>query len=241
MNLRRVDWDTSDTRCSSHAACFRFERRSALRSRPNPPPTRATQRLHRTRRRLGRPRRRRCVQAALGFVAHGKHATPTGRAFHARRRCAGTSDRRSSSHSDLPQPFGDAAIAESWIQAIENAKSFIYIEDQYFRMPLVNAASSRGCGRCRRSSSSSSRSRSRVDRSGLRVDVQIRPLFSTQFPSRYHLFHSACLTRRYMGHRRDRIVLQGFDTHSKMFIVDDVFMSLGSANKNNRGIISRVS
>jgi len=27
------------------------------------------------------------------------------------------------------------------------------------------------------------------------------------------------------------------DTHSKMFIVDDKFMSVGSCNKNNRGII----
>ena len=139
----------------------------------------------------------------------------------------------------LPQPLGDAAIAESWIQAIENATKFIYIEDQYFRMPLVNTAL---IARMRAVPT-------------LHLVVITKPInewtdpgcewtyksdtaFKTEFPTRYHLFQLRSFDWAVTwGIDETDSFFKDMDTHSKMFIVDDVFMSVGSANKNNRGII----
>jgi len=38
----------------------------------------------------------------------------------------------------LPEPFWEHAIAESWFNAVDNAERYIYIEDQYFRAPMLN-------------------------------------------------------------------------------------------------------
>ena len=40
----------------------------------------------------------------------------------------------------LPSPFKEHAIAETWFNAVQNAEKFIFIEDQYFRMPMINDA-----------------------------------------------------------------------------------------------------
>jgi len=37
----------------------------------------------------------------------------------------------------LPDPFWEHGIAETWFNAVANAERFIYIEDQYFRIPLL--------------------------------------------------------------------------------------------------------
>lgn len=139
----------------------------------------------------------------------------------------------------LPQPLGDAAIAETWIQAIENATNFIYIEDQYFRMPLVNQAI---IARMRAVPT-------------LQLVVITKPInewtdpgcewtyksdtaFKTEFPTRYHTFQLRAFDYAVTwGIDETDSFFKGMDTHSKMFIVDDVFMSVGSANKNNRGIM----
>src|SRR5439155_17761856 len=38
----------------------------------------------------------------------------------------------------LPEPFRENGIAESWYNAVDNAEHYIYIEDQYFRAPMLN-------------------------------------------------------------------------------------------------------
>jgi hypothetical protein len=39
----------------------------------------------------------------------------------------------------MPEPFWEHGIAESWFKATQRAESFIFIEDQYFRAPMLNA------------------------------------------------------------------------------------------------------
>jgi len=37
----------------------------------------------------------------------------------------------------MPEPFWEHAIAESWFNAVAQAEDYIYIEDQYWRIPLL--------------------------------------------------------------------------------------------------------
>ncbi len=139
----------------------------------------------------------------------------------------------------LPQPFNEHAIAETWFNAVAQARQYIYIEDQYFRMPMMTDAivrrmqevptlqlvvitkpisewSDPGCAWTRR----------------VHEDLLAR------FPDRYSMLQLRAFdTQVTWGVDETEARFVDMDVHSKMFIVDDVFMSVGSANKNNRGIV----
>ena len=139
----------------------------------------------------------------------------------------------------LPEPFWEHAIAESWLNAVAMAEEFILIEDQYFRMPMVNDAI--------------------VERMnavpGLRLIVITNPvnewvdpgcpwtyksheLFRSNFPDRYMLYQLRAFDYvETWGIDETESRYQGISIHAKMLIVDDVFMSVGSCNKNNRGLV----
>ncbi len=147
----------------------------------------------------------------------------------------------------MPQPYPEHSIAETWFKAVDNADRFIFIEDQYFRIPLL------------------------VDRIVERMNEapDLKLLVVTR---REGSAGAGCYWTREMdevltqfGDRYKTVRLRAFDVgpaddwsdldeewaatgnvealfedvyiHSKMMIVDDVFMSVGSANKNNRGIL----
>lgn len=139
----------------------------------------------------------------------------------------------------LPEPFWEHAIAETWFNAVRNAERFIYIEDQYFRIPMLNEAI--------------------VERMNavpdLRLVVITKPvsewtdpgcaqthiahqLFQESFPDRYMMLQlrsfAAVVT---WGIDETEARFLDMDVHSKVLLVDDVFVSIGSANKNNRGIV----
>ncbi|MCA9545706.1 MAG: hypothetical protein KC613_14980, partial [Myxococcales bacterium] len=135
-----------------------------------------------------------------------------------------------------PMPFWEHSILEGMRRMIENAEQFIYIEDQYFRAPLLNEIIER---RMR-------------EVPGLRLVVVTKPVgywdpgrrwtaeahkrFYTRFPSRYALYQ----LRAHDIREDDGEMVARFadvDVHSKMLIVDDAVMNVGSANKNNRGLI----
>lgn len=139
----------------------------------------------------------------------------------------------------MPGPFWEYAIAESWLRAVSQAESFIYIEDQYFRAPTLNAAIA---ARMRQVP-------------GLQLVVITKPVnewtdpgcawtartntaFASEFPTRYHLFQLRSFdTAPSFGIDEVAGKFADIDVHAKMLIIDDKFMSVGSANKNDRGMV----
>jgi len=139
----------------------------------------------------------------------------------------------------LPAPFNEHAIAETWFNAVAQAQQYIYIEDQYFRMPMVTEAIIRRMTAV----------------PALRLVVITKPInewsdpgcawtrrtheeLLTRFPDRYAMLQLRSFdTQVTWGIDETESRFLDMDVHSKMFIVDDVFMSVGSANKNNRGIV----
>lgn len=139
----------------------------------------------------------------------------------------------------LPEPIAEHAIAETWLNAVARAEDYIYIEDQYFRAPMLNDALMARMSEV----------------PNLKLVVITKPINEWTDPGCSHTYASAALFANAFPDRFVFLQLRSFDTqvvlgfdetdahfvdmdvHSKMFIVDDRFMSVGSCNKNNRGII----
>ncbi|MBN2693507.1 hypothetical protein JXR93_02490 [bacterium] len=145
----------------------------------------------------------------------------------------------------MPEPFKENTILESHLKAISQADYFIFIEDQYFRAPLLNNAILK---RMR-------------ENQNLVVIVITQPInewsdggcywsyisyqefmSDSNIANRFGFFqlksfdYAPC-TSFYCWGDDQRGYFENFYLHSKMFIVDDIFMSVGSCNKNNRGFI----
>jgi phosphatidylserine/phosphatidylglycerophosphate/cardiolipin synthase-like enzyme len=143
----------------------------------------------------------------------------------------------------LPEPIAEQSILESWAKALANAEHFIYIEDQYFRMPLLDEVIAA----------------SMAAHPALTLIVVTKPVTPTDGGKKF----TVQADRRYRDAYPDRYLLLQFkafdavprpalpepgdesagfyfvdmDTHSKILIVDDVYLSVGSCNKNNRGVL----
>jgi phosphatidylserine/phosphatidylglycerophosphate/cardiolipin synthase-like enzyme len=140
----------------------------------------------------------------------------------------------------LPAPFSEHAIAETWFNAVAQARDYIYIEDQYFRIPmLVDAIVARA-----------------QQVPGLKLVVVTKPVNEWTDPGCEWTYKTVARLGAELGDRFLLLQLRSFDsvdvgwgwdetngyfadldTHAKNLIVDDVFFSVGSANKNNRGLI----
>ncbi|MBI3072973.1 MAG: hypothetical protein HYY84_12735 [Deltaproteobacteria bacterium] len=138
----------------------------------------------------------------------------------------------------MPDPWNEHSILESWLAAISQAKSFIYIEDQYFRSTVLNDAIT-------------ARMNAVPD---LKLVVVTKPInewvdpacywtarlhnnMKARFPDRYRVVQLRSFdTAPSFGIDETAGVFADIDIHSKMLIIDDLYMSVGSANKNNRGI-----
>ncbi len=139
----------------------------------------------------------------------------------------------------MPVPFSENAILETWYNAVRNATEYIFIEDQYFRIPYLTGAI--------------------ADRMALLPDLKLvvitKPIdewtdggcywtyrtvqeLRTLFPARVFVFQLRSFdTVVTWGIDETESRFTDIDVHSKMLIVDDAFMSVGSCNKNNRGVI----
>lgn len=244
MNLRRVDWDTSAHRVfeprrmlfnSSTSARQAVVAREALPDngprkdylvRIEGPAVRDAQDIFHRRWRYLLDTRARYSDDASDFTVAPPPAPVSGGV-------------QAQVTATLPAPFHEYAIAETWMNAVAQARSYIFIEDQYFRIPMLNEVIQRRM----------------TEVPTLRLIVVTKPInewtdpgcawtyrthgeFSARFPTRYRLLQLRSFdTQVTWGFDETECHFLPMDVHSKMLIVDDEFMSVGSCNKNNRGVL----
>jgi phosphatidylserine/phosphatidylglycerophosphate/cardiolipin synthase-like enzyme len=135
-------------------------------------------------------------------------------------------------------PGGEDGILGAYVRAIRNARRYIYIENQYFRSPLIGEELRTALR----------------NNPALRLAVVVRPVNdgnkSLVDPSGYWTAHTLDLIREVRpefqltrlvvwAHDADeRLVFQDVDVHAKIMIVDDVWLTVGSANIHDRGFQS---
>jgi phosphatidylserine/phosphatidylglycerophosphate/cardiolipin synthase-like enzyme len=244
MNLRRVDWDTSAHRVFDHRRMLfgaTADARAAVLAREALPDTgprkdymvrvegpiardaqdvfhRRWQRLLREGARFSDDATDFTVPAPAAPVAGGVQAQVT---------------------ATMPAPYGENAIAETWFNAVRNARSYIFIEDQYFRIPMLTEEIARRM----------------TEVPALRLVIVTKPVSEWTDPGCAWTHRTWSALQERFADRMLTLQLRAFDTqvtwgvdetdahfidmdvHSKLLLVDDVFLSVGSANKNNRGVI----
>lgn len=142
----------------------------------------------------------------------------------------------------MPAPFDETSIADTMLRAISRAEDYIYIEDQYFRSPILADAI--------------------IDRMVVDddlvlivitspVDEWVDPgcwqthlqheLLSGLFPNRYGMFQlrSFDWVDTNCGLCIDEVLgtFMPMSLHSKIVIIDDLYLQIGSCNHNNRGLL----
>ena len=142
----------------------------------------------------------------------------------------------------MPAPFNEHAILESLLRAISQAEHFILIEDQYFRAPMLYEAIA-----------------ARMQAvPGLvlvvvtnYIDPWVDPscwqtslsydLFRINFPTRFRLYRLRAFDWADTGCTLCIDETAGYfhdmDLHSKIVVIDDIYMEVGSCNSNNRGLL----
>ncbi|RLN71676.1 hypothetical protein BBJ28_00024415 [Nothophytophthora sp. Chile5] len=124
-------------------------------------------------------------------------------------------------------PDGEASVLRSRLKAIANARNFVYVEDQYFVLvpELQHAlldALRRGLPALVVVTQRPTLGAAALGYAKLLYEM-LAPL-QHAFPTRVHAFTAKPELQLY--------------THSKVVLVDDVFLSLGSANWNQRSMTS---
>jgi phosphatidylserine/phosphatidylglycerophosphate/cardiolipin synthase-like enzyme len=141
----------------------------------------------------------------------------------------------------LPTPFRRAEILESWLNAIRNAEQYIFIEDQYWRLPVLQDALVQ-----RMTAVPSLRLLvvtkpvSEWTDPGCRWTAEVHDELKTRFPTRYRTYRLRSFDYAVVCDwcwQETEAFFRDIDVHSKMLIVDDRFVSVGSCNKNNRGVV----
>jgi hypothetical protein len=139
----------------------------------------------------------------------------------------------------LPSPFDENSIWESQVGAVRHAGSFIFIEDQYFRAPLLFDEIA---ARMREVPGLVlivvTKPVSEWTDPGCRWTAESHLKFVSEFPDRYLMLQLRSFdTVVTWGVDETESRFSDMDVHSKMLIVDDLYMSVGSCNKNNRGLL----
>lgn len=154
----------------------------------------------------------------------------------------------------LPPPIEEQSILETWAKALRNAASYIYIEDQYWRMPILNSVILQTLR----------------ERPWVTLIVVTKPVSLPDGAKKWTVETDRAF-REAVGDRYLLLQLKSFDAvprgpptlprpppggepvdpddetatfyfvdmdvHSKVLIVDDEYLSVGSCNKNNRGLL----
>ncbi len=140
----------------------------------------------------------------------------------------------------VPDPWAEMSLSESLTKAFATADDYIFIENQYFRSPIVNEALIEAL----------------LARPWVKLIVITWPiepyeggakytyladqLFLDLVPDQYLLLQvrafDVVLEEGYIWDTRE-LYSEQIDLHSKLAIVDDRFLSVGSANVNNRSML----
>lgn len=140
----------------------------------------------------------------------------------------------------LPEPVAEMSIRETHAKAFAQARDYIYIEDQYFRAPLMqDVIVARMLEVPDLRLIVVTKEVGTLD-GGLKFTYLGDALLRALFPDRYLLLvlKTADLVTE-VGTFFDTVDvhLVNVDVHSKIRIVDDRYVSLGSCNFNNRGYL----
>ena len=139
---------------------------------------------------------------------------------------------------NLTTPDGKASIFESHRNAIQQATDYIFIEDQYFRAPLLNDfIYDRMIDEPDLVLIVVTMAVDELD-PGLKYTYLSHERFAADFPDRYLLLQ----LRNDALILRDNLIFDEVDydnvplyLHSKLRMIDDRYLSVGSCNMNNRG------
>lgn len=144
--------------------------------------------------------------------------------------------------STMPAPFFEWSILESLLRAVSEARDYILIEDQYFRAPLLyDAIVERMQAVPGLKLIAVTNAVSEWTDPGCWQTALAHERFAQLFPDRFRLFRlrafdavrSDCFfcIDETDGYFRDVVI------HSKMVLIDDVYLEVGSCNSNNRGLL----
>ena len=144
--------------------------------------------------------------------------------------------------STMPAPFSETAILEALLRAVDRAEKYIYIEDQYFRAPLLM---DHVIARMKAAPN-------------LVLIVVTNPMAEWSDPGCWQTYTLNQKLAAAVGSRYRTYRTQSFDAvdtgctfcidevdahfvphdlHSKIVLIDDVWMEIGSCNSNNRGLL----
>jgi len=140
----------------------------------------------------------------------------------------------------MPEPWADQSIFETHAKAIRQARSYIYIEDQYFRAPRLNQVIVEAMDANPELVLIVMTQAVGASDGGSKYTYLSDALFRQRYPDRYLLVQpkTAELTVD-VGLFSDtaEVVVQDVNLHSKLRFVDDRYVSVGSCNMNNRGYL----
>ena len=139
-----------------------------------------------------------------------------------------------------PNPDGVQAVYEAQVRAIQNAEEYIFIEDQYFRSTMINQAIIHQMETHPSLVLIVVALEIEEYEGGAKFSYLSDATFQELFGDRYLLMHLRTADL-YLdeGIIWDTVALyeQLIFTHSKLRLIDDQYISVGSTNMNNRGYL----
>ncbi len=140
----------------------------------------------------------------------------------------------------MPEPWADQSIFETHAKAVRNAKEYIFIEDQYFRAPRLTEVLVQAMDADPDLVLIVVTQPVSDTDGGAKYTYLSDAIFRARYPDRYQLLQlaSAELTVEEGWVWDDAVVeVAPIFVHSKLRIVDDRYLSVGSCNMNNRGYL----
>ena len=132
----------------------------------------------------------------------------------------------------MPDPLQERSILESLQKSLRNAEDLIYIEDQYWRAPILHDAIIGAMDEHPQAVLIVVTKPVPLLDGGKKYTVVADETFRTRYPDRYLVVQLKSFDRT-----ADEVFFVNMDVHSKITFVDDVYVNVGSANKNNRGLL----